>query len=88
MQLSLIATLIRERNCRNPAAGDECVPFLDQVSRSASMSLNTSVGGLELGVQVSFDDRQSFVGQQTGSTQFQVGLFGQLDFAAGVLPLR
>jgi hypothetical protein len=52
------------------------------------MSLNTSVGGFEFGLQVSYDDRQSFVGQQTGSTQFQIGIFGQLDFAAGVLPLR
>jgi hypothetical protein len=36
---------------------------------------------------MSYDDRQSFVGQQTGSTQFQLGLFGQLQFSAGTLPL-
>ena len=52
------------------------------------MSLDTSVGGFEFGLQLSYDDRQSFVGQRTGSTQFQVGLFGQLDFAAGSLPIR
>ena len=68
-------------------AGDDCVPFIDQVSRAASLSLDTSVGGFEMGLNISYDDRQSFVGQQTGSTQFQVGLFGQLDFAAGVLPI-
>jgi hypothetical protein len=88
IRLSLIMAFVREKNCRNTAASDACVPFLDQVSRTASMSLNTSAGGMEVGLQVSYDDRQSFVGQQTGSTQFQVGIFGQLDFAAGVLPLR
>jgi hypothetical protein len=63
------------------------VPFLDQVSRSASLSLNTSAGGVEFGVQVSYDDRQSYVGQRTGSTQLQLGIFGQLDFGAGGLPI-
>ena len=88
IQLLLIVTFSRDRNCRNTAAGETCVAFLDQVSRTASLSLNTSTGGMQLGVQISYDDRQSFVGQRTGSTQFQVGIFGQIDFAAGVLPLR
>ncbi len=87
IQLTVIGTFVRERNCRKPVAGDECVAFLDQLIRSASFTLNTSLRGLELGVQVSYDDRQSFVGQQTGSAQLQVGIFGQLDFAAGALPL-
>ncbi len=69
-------------------AGEECVPFVDQITRTASLALDTSVGGFEFGLQLSYDDRQSFVGQRTGSTQFQVGLFGQLDFAAGSLPIR
>ena len=88
IQLLLIVTFIRDRNCRNTVAGEACVAFLDQVSRTASLSLNTSASGMQLGVQISYDDRQSFVGQRTGSTQFQVGIFGQIDFAAGVLPLR
>ena len=88
IQLSLLVAYATERNCRTTVAGDACVAFLDQVTRTASMSLDTSVGGFEFGLQVSYDDRQSFVGQQTGSTQFQIGIFGQLDFAAGVLPLR
>ena len=83
IRLSLIATYSDVRNCRITVAGDDCVPFIDQVNRTASLALDTSVGGFELGLQISYDD----VGQQTGSTQFQVGLFGQLDFAAGVLPI-
>jgi hypothetical protein len=88
IRLSVLAAYTAERNCRATAAGDECVAFLDQIIRTASMSLDTSVRGFEFGLQLSYDDRQSFVGQQTGSTQFQVGLFGQLVFAAGALPLR
>lgn len=87
IQLTLLAAYTTERNCRNTTAGAECVAFLDQVTRTASMSMDTAVGGLEVGLQISYDDRQSFVGQRTGSTQFQVGIFGQLDFAAGVVPL-
>ena len=60
--------------------------FVDQLRRSLSLSLDTSAGGVEVGLQVSYDQRQSFVGLKTGSTQFQFSVFGQLDLAAGVLP--
>jgi hypothetical protein len=88
VRLSLLAAFSSERNCRITATGDECVAFVDQITRAASLALDTSMGGFEVGLQVSYDDRQSFVGQRTGSTQFQVGLYGQIDFAAGVLPLN
>jgi len=88
IRVSLIAAYGSERNCRITAAGDDCVPFLDQVTRTASLGVDTSAGGFEFGLQLSFDDRQSFVGQRTGSTQFQLGLFGQLGFTAGDLPIR
>jgi hypothetical protein len=87
ISLTILAAYAAERNCRITVAGAGCVAFLDQVTRTASMQLDTAAGGFEFGVQVSYDDRQSFVGQRTGSTQFQIGLFGQLDFAAGVLPI-
>ena len=48
---------------------------------------NERVGGFEVGIQASYDHRQSYVGQQNASTEFQVGLFGQLQFSAGVLPV-
>lgn len=87
IRLSFIGAYRAEENCRIPVGGEECVAFIDAVTRTASLSLDTSAGGFEFGLQLSYDDRQSFVGQQTGSTQFQLGLFGQLDFAAGSLPL-
>jgi hypothetical protein len=87
VRLSLIAAYGSERDCRITAAGEDCVAFLDQITRALNLALDTSVGGFELGLQVSYDDRQSFVGQRTGSTQLQLGLFGQLEFSAGVLPV-
>ncbi|MGB0544229.1 MAG: cell surface protein SprA [Longimicrobiales bacterium] len=86
--LSIIGTYRSERNCRITTAGEECVPFVDQVLRTASLQADTSIQGFSFGVQISYDDRQSFVGQQTGSTQFQIGLFGQLDFGTAEFPIR
>jgi hypothetical protein len=88
ISLSVLAAFTSERTCRDTTAGSECVAYLDQLGRSLSVSLDTSVRGFSVGLQVSFDDRQSFVGQRAGSTQFQVGLFGQLDFSGGALPFR
>ena len=87
VRLSVIASYTAQRDCRTTTARDECVPFIDQIRRSFSLALDSSVGGFELSVQMSYDDRQSFVGQRTGSTQFQLGLFGRLQVAAGSLPL-
>ncbi len=88
ISLSIIGTYRSERNCRITVAGAECVPFVDQVLRTASLQADTSVRGFSFGLQISYDDRQSFVGQQTGSTQFQVGLFGQLDFGTADFSMR
>jgi hypothetical protein len=85
--VSVLAAFTSERTCRNTTASTECVAYLDQIGRSLNLSLDTSVRGFAVGMQVSFDDRQSFVGRRTGSTQFQVGLFGQLNFTGGALPL-
>ena len=88
IRVSLIGAYTTEENCRITARGEACVAFVDQVTRTASLAVDTSAGGFEFGVQLSYDDRQSYVGQQTGSTQFQIGIFGQLDIAAGDLPIR
>ncbi|HSG09150.1 MAG TPA: hypothetical protein VLA36_12390 [Longimicrobiales bacterium] len=84
---TLQAGYVAERDCRTTASRADCVPFLDQIRRSLATAMSTSLGGFEVGFQMSYDDRQSFVGQQTGSTQFQLGLFGQLQFSAGTLPI-
>jgi hypothetical protein len=65
-----------------------CVPFVDQLNRSLNLAMDTRVGGLEVGLNASYVNRQSFVGQRTGSTQLQIGLFGQFLFEVGELPLR
>jgi hypothetical protein len=86
IQLSILAAYTAERDCRATRARDQCVAFLDQINRSLSVSLDTRVRGFDVGVQMSYDDRQSFVGQRSGSTQFQLGVFGQLEFSAGTIP--
>jgi hypothetical protein len=86
VSLAILGALTSERICRNTTAGDRCVEFVDQTRRTLNVSLDTSVRGVSVGLQASFDDRQSYVGQRTGSTQFQVGIFGQLDLAGGAIP--
>jgi hypothetical protein len=87
VRFALLVSYVAERDCRTTAAREGCVPFVDQIRRSLSLNIDTSVGGFEVGLQMSYDDRQSFVGQRTGSTQFQLGLFGELQFSAGMLPM-
>ncbi len=87
ISVSLLGAYTSERVCRATTAAGACVAFLDQVGRTLNLSLDTSVRGLAVGLQMSLDDRQSYVGRRTGSTQFQVGVFGQLQFTGGSLPL-
>jgi hypothetical protein len=77
-----------ERDCRQVSGGLDCVEFVDQTNQSLSVSLDTRVGGLDMGLNAAYVNRQSYVGQRTGSTQFQLGLFGQFLFEAGQLPTR
>jgi hypothetical protein len=61
------------------------VPFIDQLNRSLTLTLDTRISGLEVGLQGSYTDRQSFIGQRRGFTQLQVGIFGQFLIEAGAL---
>lgn len=88
VRLSLLLGYAAESDCRSTAVAEECVPFVDQLRRSMSLSLDTAVGGFDVGMQMSYDRRQSFVGQHTGSTQFQLGLYGQLQISAGTFRPR
>ncbi|MEX2465370.1 MAG: hypothetical protein WD995_00585, partial [Gemmatimonadota bacterium] len=87
LELSMLAGYVSERSCRITRTGEACVAFVDQIRRTVSVSLDTGIGDFAVGFQVSFDDRQSFVGQRTGSTQLQFGMFGQLEFSAGAVPM-
>ncbi len=86
IKLSLLAGYTAQRDCRSTASRPECVAFVDQLRRSLSLTLDTSVNGFEMGLEMSYDDRQSYIGQQTGSTQLRVGLYGQLQFSSGTFP--
>ncbi len=73
--------------CRVNQGSEKCVPFVDQRNRSLNLTVGTLVSQFELGLQMSYTDRQSFVGRRAGSTQFQVGVFGQFLVAAGPLEM-
>jgi hypothetical protein len=85
VRLSVLMSYVAERECRVPRFRPECVPFIDQLNRSVTLTLDTRVSGLEVGLQGSYTDRQSFIGQRRGFTQLQVGLFGQFLLEAGAL---
>jgi hypothetical protein len=36
-----------------------------------------------MGFQMSYNDHKSFIGLRSGSSQFQLGLFGEFNFEAG-----
>jgi hypothetical protein len=65
-----------DRNCRLSAGQTECVAFLDEILRELNLGLDTAVDRMGLRFQVSYTDRQSFVGLASGNTQFYFGLFG------------
>jgi len=84
--VSLLGAYTGERVCRATTAAGACVGFVHQSGRTVSLSLDTSMRGVAVGLQASIDDRRSYIGQRTGSTQFSVGIFGQLELTGAALP--
>ena len=74
-----------DRNCRNTATRAECVAFLDELIRSLIFRVESAVSRLDVRLQLSYTDRRSFVGLQSGSSQFQFGLFGRFVIADDTL---
>jgi len=72
-----------ELNCRVPSGRTDCIAFLDFLNRSVSLTLDTVISPVEVGLHLTYTNRRSFVGQHDGSTQFQLGLFGQFLFDSG-----
>ena len=70
-----------DRNCRNTASQAECVAFLDELIRSLVFRVETAISRTDVRLQLSYTDRRSFVGLQSGSSQFQFGLFGRFVLA-------
>ncbi len=88
MRVSLIYTYTGERDCRAPTGVETCVAYLDRLDRSLGVTMDTRVSNVQVGLQASYTDRASFVGLHTGSTRFQLGVFGQFLFEAGDIPVR
>ncbi|HUG42589.1 MAG TPA: cell surface protein SprA [Longimicrobiales bacterium] len=75
-----------QSQCRKGAgtpAALPCTPFVDFLNRRMNLTLSTLVSQLDVGLQVSYVDRRNFIGIQAGSSQFQLGLFGQFNIQAG-----
>jgi hypothetical protein len=88
IRIALSFSIHSRRQCRVQAAGigtNECVPFVDLVHRQLALTMDTIISQLNVGFQMSYFDRKSFVGIQSGSSQFQLGLFGEFNFEAGSL---
>ena len=83
--MSALLQYASDRNCRNTATRAECVPFLDELIRSLVFRVETAVSHMDLRLQLSYTDRRSFVGLQSGSSQFQFGLFGRFVIADDAL---
>jgi len=83
LRLAFLAEYGWLEECRVPTGTEACVPFLERSSRSVSLGLDTFVSGFEVGGQVSLLDRTSFGAFQTGFRQFQLGVWGRMEFAAG-----
>jgi hypothetical protein len=72
-----------DADCRIPAEQAACIPFVDFENRSVNLTLDTTVLPMEVGLHLTYLSRQSSVGRRDGSTQFQLGLFGQFVFNSG-----
>ena len=83
LRLSLRYQYASELNCRVLQGGAACVPFVDFLNRSMNLRLDTVILPMEVGLHLTYTSRRSFVGQRDGSTQFQLGLFGQFLFDSG-----
>lgn len=87
IQVTLRVAYSDQVDCRITAARDVCTAYVDQLTRDMNLTLDTSVSGVELGVQASYFDRRSFVGQRAGSTQLQVGVFARFNVGVGNLAM-
>ena len=85
-RLSLAYDYQSQRQCRKAsgaAPATPCTPFVDFLNRRMNLTLSTLVSQIDLGLQLSYVDRRNFIGIQAGSSQFQLGLFGQFSIQAG-----
>jgi hypothetical protein len=65
------------------AAQPSCEPFSDLRIRNIDLTLGTDVPPFSVGLQGSWRDTQSELGQRPGSTQLEISLFGQFLLESG-----
>jgi len=73
-------------DCRVSAGLETCTPFVDQINRTLNVSMDSAIQQFELGLNLTFTDRQSFIGTRAGSSQVQLGVWGQFNLQAGLVP--
>jgi hypothetical protein len=83
LRLSVLLTYATAVECRIVTGRTLCVDFIHQVSRGASLVVDTWFRGLEVGGQLGVVDRRSLTGAQLGFTQLQLGVWGRMLFEAG-----
>jgi hypothetical protein len=64
----------------------ECIPYIDFRNRTLNFTLDTYVKEMIVGLQMSYTGRQDYVGIRRGSSQFQLGLFGEFNLNVGQIP--
>jgi hypothetical protein len=62
---------------------EDYTPFIDHMNRRVNLTVSSLIAQMDVGIQASYVDRRSFIGTRAGSSQFQLGLFGQFTMGAG-----
>ena len=85
MRVTMAYDYQAQRQCRVASVrpGEACTPFVDFLNRRLNLTLSTLVSQVDLGLQVSYVDRRNFIGIQAGSSELQVGVFGEFNIQAG-----
>lgn len=88
VQATLSLSQQGDRQCRvqSSVSLGACVPFVDYITRRLNLTLDTEINDLSVGLQMSYNARQSNIGTLNGNSQFQLSLFGQFNFSAGQVP--
>ncbi|HSM35816.1 MAG TPA: hypothetical protein VK837_05395 [Longimicrobiales bacterium] len=77
-------------SCRKRFSGQStdasCTATSDFVTQRLGMQLDTFVGKVNLGANLSYTDRQSATGIREGNRQILFTIFGQFDFQVGQVP--
>jgi hypothetical protein len=63
-----------------------CIPYIDFRNRTVNFTLDTHMSAMTVGLQMSYTGRQDYVGIKRGSSQFQLGLFGEFNLNVGQIP--